>query len=29
MNRWCPKWELNPQNPDFESGTYAYSVIRA
>ena len=27
--KWCPKWESNPQNSDFESDTYANSVIGA
>lgn len=27
--QWCPKWDSNPQNPDFESGKYTSSIIRA
>ena len=27
--QWCPKWDSNPQNHDFESRKYTSSIIRA
>ena len=29
MHLWCPKWDSNPQNHDFESRKYTSSIIRA